>query len=264
MRWKSPGSGSTLEVGNHMGLPGSIDKPRPENFGVTAEQVEQAPELFVTRHRLAIFVVIYLAVFAVVFTVVLATSESVTAALVFGLILVAAGSIVLIPLAVCCLCASETVETRWVCRRFPAMKACLAYREAVAEFARKTRRPPDRPRDRDWWAGLPAATFRAQVQVALERSGLELTPVADRQADGYDFAFSDDDGMVLVRCEGGASPLDIGVGRELTACLLETGAARAVLVTPAGVSRRLSEYLVDHPIDVVEPEAILGDPPAEI
>lgn len=253
-----------MEVGNRMGLSGSIDKPRPENFGVTAEQVERAPELFVTRHRPAIFVVVYLAVFAVVFTVVLATSESVTAALVFGLILVAAGSIVLIPLAVCCLCASETVETRWVCRRFPAMKACLAYREALAEFTRKTRRSPDRPRERDWWVGLSASTFRGQVQAALEQRGLELTPVADRQADGYDCSFADDRGTVLVRCEGGTTPLDIGVGRELTACLLETGAARAVLVTPAGVSRRLTRYLVDHPIDVVEPEAILGDPPAEI
>lgn len=248
-----------------MGLPGSIDKPRPENFGVTAEQVEQAPELFVTRHRLAIFVAIYIAVFAVVFTVVFATSESVPAALIFGLILVAAGSVVLIPLVVCCLCASEKAETRWVCRRFPAMKACLAYREALAEFTRKTRRSPDRPRDRDWWIGLSASTFRGQVQAALEQRGLELTPVVDRQVDGYDYAFADDDDdTVLVRCEEGTTPLDIGVGRELTACLLETGAARAVLVTAAGVSRRLTEYLVDHPIDVVEPEAILGNPPAEL
>ena len=246
-----------------MGLPGSIDKPRPENFGVTADQVEQAPELFVTRHRLAIFVAIYIAVFAVVFAVVFATSESVPAAIIFGLILVAAASIVLIPLVVCCLCASEKAETRWVCRRFPAMKACLAYREALAEFTRKTRRSPDRPRDRDWWIGLSASTFRGQVQAALEQRGLDLTPVADRQADGYDYAFVDDD-TVLVRCEEGTTPLDIGVGRELTACLLETGAARAVLVTAAGVSRRLTEYLVDHPIDVVEPEAILGNPPAEL
>jgi hypothetical protein len=247
-----------------MGLPGSIDRPRPENFGVTAEQVEQAPELFVTRYRLAIFAVIYLAVFAVVFTVVLATSESVAAALIFGLILVAAGSIVIIPLVVCCLCASEKAETRWVCRRFPAMKACLAYREALAEFTRRTRRSPDRPRDRGWWIGLSASTFRGQVQAALERRGLEPAPVADRQADGYDYAFDDDDDTVLVRCEGGTTPVDIGVGRELTACLLETGAARAVLVTPAGVSRRLAEYLADRPIDVVEPEAILGNPPAEL
>lgn len=247
-----------------MGLPGSIDKPRPENFGVTAEQVEQAPELFVTRHRLAIFVAIYLAVFAVVVTILFEASESFSAALFFGLILVAAYSIVLIPLMVCGLCASERLEIRWLCRRFPAIEGCLAYREAVAEFARATRRPPDRPRDRNWWAGLPAATFGAQVQVALERSGLVLTPVADRQTDGYDYSFFDDDGRVLVRCEGGATPLDIGVGRELTACLLETGAARAVLVTPAGVSQRLIEYLVDHPIDVVEPEAILSNPPADL
>jgi hypothetical protein len=247
-----------------MGLPGSIDKPRPENFGVTAEQVEQAPELFVTRHRLAIFVAIYIAVYAVAFTVIFAASESVPAAVIFGLILVAAASIVLIPLVVCCLCASEKAETRWVCRRFPAMKACLAYREALAEFTRKTRRSPDRPRDRDWWIGLSASTFRGQVQTALERRGLELTPVSDRQVDGYDYSFVEDDGTVLVRCEGGTAPPDIGIGRELTACLLESGAARAVLVTPAGVTRRLTEYLVDHPIDVVEPEAILGKPPPEL
>jgi hypothetical protein len=247
-----------------MGLPGSIDKPRPDNFGVTAEQVEQAPELFVTRHRLAIFVAIYIAVFALAFAIVLTTTQSVSAALVFGLILVAAGSIVLIPLVVCCLCASEKAETRWLCRRFPTMKACLAYREALAEFTRKTRGPSDRPRDHDWWIGLSASTFRGQVQAALERRGFELTPVVDRQADGYDYAFVNDGDTVLVRCEEGTTLLDIGVGRELTACLLETGAARAVLVAPAEVSRRLSGYLVDHPIDVVEPETILGNPPAEL
>jgi hypothetical protein len=69
---------------------------------------------------------------------------------------------------------------------------------------------------------------------------------------------------VLVRCEAGPDPADIGIGRELTACLVETGAARAILVTPAGVSTRLGDYLAGRPINVVDPEKLLGNPAAEL
>ena len=247
-----------------MGLPGTIDQPRPEDFGVTAGDVERAPELVVTRFRLLIFLVLYIVVFAVVFAFIFAFSDSIPAALTFGLIVVAAVSIVLVPILLCALCASEKLETRWLCRRFPAIKECLAYQEAMAEFRRLTRRPPEGPHDHAWWTRLSGPTFRGQVQQALNQRNLELTPVADREAEGYDYTFRDTSGKVLIRCEAGATRIDIGVGRELTACLDETGAGRAIVVTPSGVSKRLAAYLMDHSIDVVDPEQILGNPPAEL
>jgi hypothetical protein len=247
-----------------MGLPGTIDEPRPESFGVTAEDVELAPELFVTRFRLLIFFALYIAVFAAAFTIIYVYSNSIPAALTFGLIAVAAVSIVLIPLLMCVICASEKLETRWLCRRFPAIKACVAYREAMTEFRRLTRRSPEPIHDRQWWSRLSPPTFRGQVQEALQKRDLRLTPIVDRRADGYDFTIDEDGEKVLIRCEAGATPVDVGVGRELASCLEETGAERAILVSPAGVSPNLAAYLMDRPIDVVDPEQILANPPAEL
>jgi hypothetical protein len=247
-----------------VGLPGTVDKPRPEDYGVTADQVERAPELRITRFRPVIFAVLYVAVIAILFLVIFAASNSLPAAVTFSVILGAAGSIVLIPFLVCLLCASEKAETQWLCRKFPALKACLAYREALVDFKRRTEKPTGDVRDHDWWVKLPAPMLRSQVERALERRGLDVTPAADREAQGWDLAFLDDGGRVLVRCEEGVSPTGVGVGRELTACLNETGARRAILVTPLLPSMALESYLVDRPINVVQPWDILGSPPAEL
>jgi hypothetical protein len=151
-----------------------------------------------------------------------------------------------------------------LCRRFPAIKACVAYREAMTEFRRLTRRSPEPIHDRQWWSRLSPPTFRGQVQEALQKRDLRLTPIVDRRADGYDFTIDEDGEKVLIRCEAGATPVDVGVGRELASCLEETGAERAILVSPAGVSPNLAAYLMDRPIDVVDPEQILANPPAEL
>ncbi len=247
-----------------MDLPGTIDTPRPEDFGLTAGDVERAPELVVARFRPQIFLGLYGAVLAVVFVLIFVSSGSIGAAVVFSLIGTAAVSVVLIPVLVCVLCASERAETRLVCRRFPQLTACLAYRDAMTEFTRRSRRRSGETHDRAWWCRLAGPTFREYVRRAFEARGLELSPVEDRRARGFDFTLSEPDGDVLVRCEAGADPVDIGVGRELTACLEETGAARAMLVTSSVTTERLAAYLVDRRIDVVDPTGILDRPPAEL
>jgi len=248
-----------------MGLPDTIDTPRPEDFGLTADDVEEAPELVVTRFRPQLFIALYAAVVAVVFGLIFWASGSLGAAVAFSVIGTAAISVVLIPVLVCVLCASEKAETKLLCRRFPQLTACLAYRDAMTEFRQQlTRRSSEEAHDRTWWCRLTGPTFRDRVRRAFEARGIELTPVEDRRTRGFDFTFGETGGDVLVRCETGADPVDIGIGRELTACLVETGAARAILVTPSGVSTRLGDYLSGRPIDVVDPEKLLGKPRAEL
>ncbi len=247
-----------------MDLPGTIETPRPEDFGLTPDDVERAPELVVARFRPQLFIGLYAAVGGLSFVLILWYSGSIGAAAAFSLIGTAAISVVLIPALMCVLCASEKAETMLLCRRFPQIQACLAYREAMTEFKRLTRRSPEEPHDRAWWLRLSGPAFRGQVRHALETRGLELTPVVDRRTEGFDYSFSDRGEEVLVRCEAGADSVEVGVGRELTACLDETGAARAVLVTPSGASQRLETYLVSRPIDVVDPERIVGNPPVEL
>lgn len=241
-----------------MGLPGNIDTPRPEDFGLTADDVERAPELVVTRFRPQLFLGLYATVLAVVFILILLSTGSIGAATVFSLVGTAAISVVLIPVLVCVLCASEKAEAKLLCRRFPQLTACLAYREAMTEFKRLTRRSSEVSHDRAWWCRLSGPTFRERIERAFEARGLEIIPVADRQTGGFDFTFGEPNGDVLVRCETGADLVDIGVGRELTACLDETGAARAILVTPSGATKRLGDYIVGRDIDVVDPEQLLG------
>lgn len=247
-----------------MGIPGTIDRPRPSDFGVSAEDVERAPAPFVTRHRFRIFLALYAVIWLIAFSVIWLLSSSVAAAAAFAAIGVGAVSVILVPILLCLVCACEKAETKWLCRTFPALEACLAYREAMAAFRRLGEPPPAPRKDLAWWRDLSLATLRSQVERDLAARGLDVDPVSDRDAAGYDFTFRDDGSTVLVRCEAGRSEVGIGVGRELTACLDETGAARAVLVAPAGASSDLRSYVVDRPIEIVDPATILADPPAEL
>jgi hypothetical protein len=94
----------------------------------------------------------------------------------------------------------------------------------------------------------------------MEARALDPRPVIDRDASGYDFIARVDDEPVIVRCETGDEPVDIGIGRELTACLAETGATRALLVSEAGASEALAAYLLDRPIEVVAPSRMFAEP----
>jgi hypothetical protein len=246
-----------------MGIPGTIDPPRPEDFGVDAGEIDTAPEPFITRFRYSIFVILYATILVVAFLVLYRISGSIPASMTFAVIGVGALSIVLVPILMCVVCACEKAEIKWMCRRFPALERCLDYREALADFMRRGARSPEPPHDRSWWSGLSPTSFRAQVGRDLESRGLDLEPVADRGAAGFDYTLRDGDETVLVRCEAGPEQVEVGVARELVACIGETDADRAIVVTPGGASTTLGSYLVDHPITVVDPMDLPGDPPAE-
>jgi hypothetical protein len=145
-----------------------------------------------------------------------------------------------------------------LCRRYPTLKACLAYREAIAEFKRITRRSTVDVRDHDWWKKLPATVFRSQVARALERTDHSLESVPNREATGFDFVLGGEGHRVLIRCEEGSGVIEAGVGRELSACLAETGADRAILMTTGKPSAALTSYLMGRPVKLVRPWEILA------
>ena len=172
------------------------------------------------------------------------------------MLLVAAGSIFLLPLLVGLVCASERAEILWLCRRFPALAACLEYRAAVDAFVRGRRAATAREDRADSWSGLSHDAFRLRLERDLARRGIPTVPVRDRDLDGYDFALDTGRGRVLVRCEAGDEPVRVSVGRELHACLEETGADGALVVTAAGPSPALSAYAADRPVRVVPPDGL--------
>ncbi len=230
------------------------DGPRFEDFGITEDDLVQAPRLFVAGHRPWIFLVTYTIVAAALFFAILRTGSSWSAATFFTIILLAAGSVLLLPVLVAALCIGERVEERWLCKRVPVLRACLAYRSAVAEHRRRGT-TPSRPRpvsSRDWGA-LSPFSFRTEVARLLEKTAKNSVTAFDRDATGIDFEVRATTGPVLVRCEPGGLPVTAGVGRELVAAVADHRAARALIVTTAGASRALADYIAGRPISVVAP-----------
>jgi len=233
------------------------DGPRVEDFGITEDDLVQAPRLFVAGHRMWIFLLTYTLVAAALFFAILKTGSSWPAAVFFTVILLAAGSVLLLPILVAALCVGERAEERWLCKRVPVLRACLAYRSAVAEHRRRSEPPskahPSTPQD---WTVLSPALFRAESGSLLEKSAYGSVTAFDRDATGIDFEVRATTGPVLIRCEPGVQPVTAGVGREVVATMADRRAARALIVTSAGASPALASYIAGRPISVVAPSKL--------
>jgi HEPN domain-containing protein len=230
------------------------DGPRVADFGITQEDLERAPCLFLAGHRVAALAGAYLAVAAALFALILGASGSYPAAVFFTVITLAAASVLLLPLLTLVLCASERAEERWLCSRFPKLSACLAYRRAVAEHARTASRAANaETRPHDWWLSAPRDAFVEAARMELERSGRADLRVVDHDATGIDLVVEAAAGACLVRCEPGAVEVGAAVGRELVAAIADRGAARAVIVTAAPAAPALAAYIAERPITVVAP-----------
>jgi hypothetical protein len=233
------------------------DGPKIEDFGITEADLVRVPRLFVASHRPWIFVLSYLVAAVVLFLGILLAGSSWSAAAFFTIILLAAGSVLLLPMLVAALCVGERAEERWLCNRVPVLRACLAYRKAVDEHRRrKTTVSRPRPCSAEAWAALPAASFRAEVASLLEEWPHGSVTSFDREATGVDFSVPLDDSEVILRCEAGSRPVAAAVGRELVAAVADRRAVRALIVTTAGASPALSDYIAGRPVSVVTPSQL--------
>lgn len=199
----------------------------------------------------------YLVVAVVLFLGILLTGSSWSAAAFFTIILLAAGSVLLLPILLAALCVGERAEERWLCKRVPVLRACLAYRSALDEHRRrKTTQARPRPCSAEAWAALPAASFRAEVASLLEEFPHGSVTSFDRESTGVDFCVALGDRVVIVRCEAGSRPVTAAVGRELVAAVADSRAARALIVTTSGASPALTDYIAGRPISVVAPSQL--------
>ena len=128
------------------------DGPKVEDFGITEEDLVEAPRLFVAGHRPWIFLLTHVFVAAALFFGILRAGSSWSAAAFFTIVILAAGSVLLLPILVAALCIGERAEERWLCKRVPVLRACLAYRSAVAEHPRRSAFPsrPHPSTSQDW------------------------------------------------------------------------------------------------------------------
>lgn len=229
------------------------DGPQIEDFGITREDLANAPGSFVANHRARLLVGSYVLAGVVVFVAILRAGDSWPAAMFFTLIALAAGSILLLPVLMLALCATEAAEEHWLCRRFPTLQACLAYQKAVADHRRTTAARTPRPIGEDEWATLSGPRFLEEVASLIEEQHPSAVSRMQREASGIDLAIDDDAHEILVRCESGPHPIAASVGREMAAALADRGATRALIIAAAKPTPILEDYIADRAIEIIAP-----------
>lgn len=215
--------------------PPSPSPPRPEAFGLTAEEVRRAPCLFLASHRRGLLVAGYGGAVLAVFLAVAVVTGSISTAVYLSAVLVGAGSILLVPLLICAACVGERAELAWWCRRVPRMQALAAYREALQRYREQL--DDDRNRPRLDWRTVDRTGLCEAVRGRLEAAGCSVRRVVDPAAEGFDLEVRRPDGaLVLVRCAAGRRPAGPALVRDLLGAWTATGARHAVLVAPAGAT----------------------------
>ena len=166
------------------------DGPRVEDFGITEEDLQRAPKLFLSNHRPGVLVGAYFVAAIVVVLVVFKSSHSMPAAVFFSAITLAAGSVLLLPFLTLVLCAGAWAEERWFCRRVPILRACLAYQRAVAEHRRSIANRTSSFSAPEDWSSVSHSVFLELLRFDLD--GLYGVSVsrADREETGFDFGDS--------------------------------------------------------------------------
>jgi hypothetical protein len=234
----------------------SPEEPKPEAFGVSNEELAATPRPFLARHKCALFVFSYVLVVATLLMVLLTVTQSPAGAVFFAIVLTAAASIVLLPVLACAVCGAEALEDRWLCRRFPAYKACQAFRAAWRQWERdgagaghsESLTARELPRD-------PVA-FRALMMRRLEHLGWQVDHRARPELEGFDARVSQEGSVLLIRIETGYDPSPASVGRELMTCLEEQGVTHAAVISRGGPSVHLTKYARTRPLVLVTPDQL--------
>ena len=229
------------------------DGPRIEDFGITEDDLARAPRLFLSSHRVGFLFAAYLIAAVVIFVLIIETSHSIPAAAFFTIIILAAVSVLLLPVLILLVCAGEQVEERWLCRRVPILRACLAYQRALAEHRRRDEKDTALAIDPVDWPTLSEPTFVRQLRFELDRRFQHTISETDREQTGFDFLLDLAGKRVILRCEAGSTPVAASVARELAAALDDFHGDTAVIVTTATPTSALEEYVVGRRIRIAAP-----------
>jgi hypothetical protein len=224
-----------------------------EDFGITEDDLADAPELFLPSHRVGVLFAAYLIAAVLVFMLIIETSHSAAAATFFTIITLAAGSVLLLPVLVLLVCAGEQAEERRRCRRVPMLRACLAYQRALTEHRRSTSSSGARPLEPEDWLALSESAYLRQLRSELDRRFQSSASEIDREQTGFDFMVDLGGKRIIFRCNAGSTPVAAAVGRELAAAVDDFRAEAALIVTATGSTRALDDYIVGRPIRITAP-----------
>ncbi len=234
--------------------------PRPEDYGLSESTLESIPRPRIEPRRSLCIVVVYGSAVALVVSAALALSGSVIAAVFFGILLVAAGSVLLIPAVTGLVCAMERCEHNWLCRRYGTYRALSEYRRAMAQYevelgqydlwhARTLE---------DHWRQMDQRTLVAETAELYRRLGTSVREIDPRDRAGVDLMIVGDRSVTAIRCLTDLPDGGLAFGRELAAARLDAGADRLLLVAPGGVDNELAEYLAGHAGTILDAGDLAG------
>jgi hypothetical protein len=231
----------------------TTDGPRIEDFGITEDDLARAPRLFISSHRLGFLFAAYFIAAVVIFVLIIEASHSIPAAAFFTIVILSAVSVLLLPALILLVCAGEQVEEKWLCRRAPMLRACLAYQRALAEHRQRDEKDAPLTIDPEDWSTLSEPTFVRQLRSELDRQFQHTISETDREQTGFDFLLDLAGKRVILRCEAGSTPVAASVARELAAALDDFHADTAVIVTIATPTPALEEYVAGRRIKIAAP-----------
>ncbi len=222
--------------------------PQPGDFGLSEDNLESIPRPRIEARKGLCILIVYGSAVALVLSAALALSGSVIAAVFFGILLVAAGSVLLIPAVTGLVCAMERCEHNWLCRRYGAYRALSDYRRAMDDHkvAQRQYEIWHARTLEDHWRRMDQRALVAETAELYRRSGIAVREMGPHDRAGVDLLIVGDASVTAIRCV--ADPIDTGLtlGRELAAARLDIGADRLLLVSPRGVDDELEEYLASH------------------
>lgn len=229
--------------------------PRPEEFGLTAEFLENEPELIVEQRRGALCAFAVAVLLAVVVAFTAWKTGSLAATLFLAPVLVAASLVLLLPLAMGCVSLAGRLEKSWRSSCNSKFRDWLRYRQALTES--EAERDAQRSIERQmWWLHADRGQLQTSVIEILGQS--RSVEILDRRATGADLLIDDSGRRTVVRCEAGSTPVESGVARELTMARHDLDADGAILVAPAGATPPLHRFLETHPIRVLDAYALVS------
>lgn len=227
--------------------------PRPEDFGLTADILDNEPVLIVERRRSTLCAIALTALLITAVAVTAWKTGSVPGALFLAPILVVAWLVILLPLVIGCVSLAGKLEEAWRSSCNPEFRGWLRYRRALSECQAERDVQQSFERQIRWLHADRSQLCSAVLEIFDSSSSIESL---DRRATGADLLICDRDRRTVVRCEPGSTPAEAGVARELAMARFDLKADDAILVVPAGVEPSLLRYLETHPMHVLEAHAL--------
>ena len=136
----------------------------------------------------------------------------------------------------------------------PTYRAMQRYDTAFEEYQRKKEEYDLllRKRQEKYWRSLNGRAFEYELASLFESTGYSVETTPPTGDAGVDLILRKDDTMTIVQCKAHAKKVGIGTARELSACLRDFNADRAMIACLEGVTRPVTDYIKDKPIDVID------------